>query len=201
MLLDRSFRFVFRNFSTLFLVVAAVTVTAHLVYGLLYRKVLEVTEIHPFIEELGPGRYVKEVGAKDLEASRTAALVLAGIQLLLVPLLVGATRRVLAVDARGEVPTALDALRHPRGGPRLSFAPTTGRVGTWIGGALVAAAVWFLTERAGLVLAEPVPDGLNFVVLPVVRGAALALGAPFLLGAVAVAGVRERDRADLRISA
>ena len=201
MLLDRAFRFVFRNFSTLFLLVAAVTVTTHLIYGFVYREVLEVTELHPFIEGLSPGRYVKGVGAKELEGARTAGLVLALIQVALLPLLIGATRRIFERDGAGAVPTVVDALTHVTVGPRLAL----GRPGRWgvtaLLGLLVGAAVWWLSQKAGLVLAEAVPNDLNFIAFGLVRGIALALGAPFFLAGIVVPAATERQPEGVRSSA
>ena len=185
MLTDRALRTTFRNYSTLFLLVALLTVTAKIVYGFVYRDVLE---LHDFVRELKASRTVNGVTRQDLEAAERSALFITVVQVLLAPLLVGAARRIIARDEAGEVPTVPDGLAHPRRGGGLSFRWGTQELIAVILGLVLAAAVSFLALRVGLLIAEPLPDRWNFVTLGLVRGLAPALGAPFLLGTVAIAG-------------
>lgn len=190
MLLDRSLRTTFRNFSTLFLLVALVTVTAHLVYWIIFRDVLEVTELHPYIRELKPGRQVNDVSAADLRVSESARWIVLGVELLLLPLLVAGARRIMTRDQQGEVPTVPDALTHLRDRrARLNFRWGGREIGTGLAGLALAVATWYLAERTGLGAAEPLPDRFNFLTLELARGVALALGAPFFLGAVVTAAL------------
>ena len=190
MLLDRSLRTTFRNYSTLFLLVALVSVTAHLVYGVIFRDVLEVTELHPDVAALKAGRQVNNVGAKDLATSETARWIVLAVEVALLPVLIGAARRVVHKDEAGGVPTVPDALAHLRDkDARLSFRWGGAQMATVVIGLGLAAATWYLAERAGLLVAEPLPDRFNFIALELARGVALALGAPFLLGAVVTAGL------------
>jgi hypothetical protein len=93
-------------------------------------------------------------------------------------------------DDTGSVPTVPDALRHLRDREaRLSFRWGGSQWVTVLVGAVLAVATWYLAERVGLLAAEPLPDRFNFLALELVRGAALALAAPFLLGAVVTAGL------------
>src|SRR5688572_2762720 len=114
MLVDQGLRNTFRNFSTLFLLALSVTLTCHLVYAFIFRDVLEIDELHRFVRGLTAGRTVNGVGRKDLIDAIFWAKLVPLVELLLLPLLIGAARRVLTREARGEVPTAFDALRHPR---------------------------------------------------------------------------------------
>ena len=188
MLLDRALRAAFRNFWTLFLLVAVVTVTVHLVYGFFYRDVLELRELHLYIRFLSPSRQVRGVGAPDLEAAESAMWWVVAVELALLPVLVLATRRVLVQDEDGAVPTVPDALRHlrDRRGP-LGFRLDLERLGTLLIGAALGFGVWYLAQQIGLLVVEPLPDRLNFAALGLVRGCALALGAPFLLAALVLA--------------
>lgn len=189
MLLERALRSTFRNFWTLFLLVSLVTVTAHLVYGFIFKDVLEVSELHVFIRYLSAGRQVNDVSAQDLATAETARWALVGIEVALFPLLLGATRRVLIRDEEGEVPTVPDALAHPRDlrGP-LGFRWGLAQLATALAGAVAALATWYFVDRAGLLLAEPLPDRFNFVSMELARGVALAAGAPFLLVGLVTAG-------------
>ena len=202
MLLDRALRTTFRNFSTLFLLAALVTVTAHLVYGIVFRDVLEVTELHPFIRGLQAGRQVNDVSADDLAASETARWVVLGVEVALLPLLIGGARRIVAREAEGGVPTVPDALTHLRDREaRLSFKWGRAEIVTALAGLVLGAGVWYLAQRAGLLAAEPLPDHFNFLALELVRGVAHALGAPFLLGSVVVAALHADRGRVLRSSA
>ncbi len=69
--------------------------------------------------------------------------------------------------------------------PRLS---RTG-VGALLGGAGLAVAAWWLAERAGLLVIEPLADDLKFITYAAVRAGALGLAAPLALG-VAVETLR-----------
>ncbi|MDQ4095443.1 MAG: hypothetical protein M3174_04455 [Actinomycetota bacterium] len=195
MLLDRALRTTFRNFSTLFLLVAIVSVTAHLLYGIVFRDVLAVTELHPYIAELKFGRQVNDVAARDLRSAEMGRWVLFGVQALFLPLLVPAARRILVRDEHDEVPTVPDAILHPREPRgRLGFAWRGGELLTVVVGLLLAATVWYLTQRIGLLAAEPLPDRLNFLAFELVRGVAVALAAPFLLGSLVTAALSAGER-------
>ena len=196
MLLDRALRAAFRNFWTLFLLVALVSVTTHLVYGFVYKDVLELRELHLYIRFLTPSRQVQGVGAPDLEAAENALLWVVLVEVALTPLLVLAARRVLVQDEHGAVPTVPDALTHLRDG-RGSLGPRVGagEIGTLLAGLGAAIAVGYLAQEIGLLLAEPLPDRLNFAAFGVVRGTALALGGPFFLASAVVA---LRARKELR---
>ena len=189
MLLDRALRAAFRNFWTLFLLVALVTVTAHLVYGFIFKDVLEARELHVYIRNLSAGRQVNDVSPKDLETAETARWALVGIEVFFFPLLVGSTRRILVRDEEDAVPTVPDALVHPRDRrARLGLRWGGAQLATALAGAVVAVATWYLVERAGLLIAEPLPDRFNFVSMELARGIALAAGAPFLLVGLVTAG-------------
>lgn len=201
MLLERALRAAFRNFWTLFLLVALVTVTANLVYGLLYKDVLELRELHLYIRFLSPSRQVRGVGAPDLAAAEGAFWWVVAIEAALVPLLVLAARRVLVHDEHGGVPTVPDAVTHlrDRRGP-LRVRMGLDGLATLLAGTLIALAIWYLAQRIGFLIAEPLPDRFNFAAFALVRGGALALAGPFFLAA-AVAALRAPEPAALRNSA
>ena len=188
MLPDRALKATFRNFSTLFLLAALVTLTAHLVHGFIFRDVLEVDELHRFVKGLTPGRTVNGVGRSDLNAAVTWSRAVVAVEILLLPLLIGAARRAMDRDERGEVPTVIDALRHPRSGARLSFRFNGGELGTVLFGAVLGAATWLLAVQLGLLIGEPLPDRWNFLSFSLAYGVAEALGLTFFLGALITAG-------------
>jgi hypothetical protein len=186
-LLDRAFLRALRNFSTLFLTVAVVTVTLHLVYSLVFKDVLAVSELHPEIERLRPSVKLQHVGPRELSFARNAYWVLIAIEIALLPLLIGAAHRIMKVESDGGVPTVVDAYRHAE--IRLAFSRLDR--GGWLT-VLVAAGIallmGYLFERAGLLLTEIVPDDWLFLAAGLVRGLSRAVAVPFFLAAVVVAG-------------
>jgi hypothetical protein len=192
MLADRALHLAIRNFSTLVLVAAMVTVPLHLTYSIIFRDVIAVGEIHEQIETVGPGRKVRNVGAGELRDSRTAYIVLIGLELIALPFLIRATRRVIEDDEEGLVPSAWKAWSRAWSG---SWLPRGGRdVWTAIAiGVALGAIVGFLTERALLLLVRTLEPDVRFIADGAVRGLAHAIGAPFGMVPLAL-GTRARDR-------
>jgi hypothetical protein len=185
--LDRSLRATFRNFLTVFFVVAIVSVPLHVGHGFVYRKVMNVRELHPDIEDFPERRKVRRVSAKNLDESRNAFLFVTVLEVVLLPLAVGATRRVLDVDGRGGVPGVLDAWAHSiRAWHRP--VPDPGNSLAVVVGAVLGLIVGYLLERIGLLLAEPVPGSVAFAPIGLVQGMARAAGAVFLLVPLAQLG-------------
>ncbi len=195
MLLDRAFSTTLKSYSTLFLVVAFVTVPLQLAYSFYFRDILALIEIHPAIEQLPPAQPVGAVTAKGLERARVAYLALCGVELLFLPLLWRATRRVVALEEAGRLPSVVEAWRLRRI-PRTAQEPPRGsRLVMVVGALLFSVAVWFLAERIGMLVVEVVPDRLLFLGLALVRGVSLALAAPFgLVAAVLVSRRRTPKR-------
>jgi hypothetical protein len=179
MSLDSTLRFVFRNFATLFLLVALFTIPLHVGRAFAYRRVVGLRELHPAIAELPPDRFVRGVGAADLEAAQSALLAVVAIELALIPLMAGAVRRIAQNDAAGRVPTIADALGHTLGAWRHP-APNATRT-TFLAGVALAFAVGALVHRTGLLLAEPVPEAVAFSPIGLTEGLAAAAAAPFFL--------------------
>ena len=202
MLTDRALRATFRNFSTLFLLSAFVTVTAHLVYGFIFRDVLEVDELHRFVKGLTPGRTVNGVGRSDLDSAVQWSKAVIAVEILLLPLLIGAARRIVDRDEKGEVPTVIDSLRHPRSGTKLSFKFNGRELGTLLAGVILGVVTWLLASQLGLLIAEPLPDPWNFLSFSLAYGVSEALGLAFFLGALVTAGLSaSRRRSGVRASA
>ena len=185
-MLERAFSAAFRNFSTLFLMVALFTVPLHVGYTFVFRDVIEVAELHSSIEEFPDYRQVKSVGPDQLRTARLAYLGLSALELaLLLPLLARATGRVLEVADRGGVPTIPGALRSVVGRGRGTAMGLMGILPSVAVAALLALAIGWLFERAGLQLVEAVPDDAAWTLVGVIQGTARALAAPFLLVAIA----------------
>ena len=194
MLADHALRNTFRNFSTLFLLASLVTISCHLIYGFIFRDVLEIEELHRFVRGLTAGRTVNGVGRRDLEVAEQWANVVPLIELLLLPVLIGATRRILARDTRGEVPTVADALRHPTSGPRLSLGLNGPEAVAVVAGIVLGAAAWFLTKQAALQIAEPLADQGNFAFFALAHGISEALGLALFLGVFATTALEAGAR-------
>ena len=176
---DWTLRFVFRNFATLFLLVALFTVPLHVGRAFAYRRVVGLRELHPAIAELPPDQLVRGVGAADLESAQSALLAVIAIELALIPLLAGAVRRVAQKDAAGRLATVADALRNSLGAWRYP-APNT-RQTILAAGVAVAFAVGTLIQRTGTLLAEPVGETVAFAPIGLTEALAAAVAAPFFL--------------------
>jgi hypothetical protein len=178
MLADRALQVALRNLSTLILVVAVVTVPLHLVYSFVFRDVIAVSEIHDQIEQVGPGRKVRNVGAHELRDSRTAYLALSAIELATLPLLIRVTRRVIDDEESGVVPGAWSAWGGAFRGP---WIPEGGRE-RWVSfavGVAIAVIVAFLIERTVLLVVQMLDPDIRFVFEGLARAIAIAFGAPF----------------------
>jgi hypothetical protein len=108
-MIERAFARTFRNFSTIFILVAVVVLPIHLIYSYTFRNVIATSDFHEAIEQMPNYQQVRSVGPPQLDHARLVFWILTAAELALVPLAVRATRRVFIVDDRGEVPTAPDA--------------------------------------------------------------------------------------------
>jgi hypothetical protein len=186
-MLDHAFRLTLKNFTTYFLLVACVTVPLHVTYAFTFQKVIAVSEIHDEIEKFPSERQVKSVGKAELSDSRSALLFVTFLEILMLPVLARASRRVLADDSEGRMVTVSRAWTHLRG--------TGGSlVGAWrhhalallvaLGTALLLGA---LAEWVGVLLAEPLSDQRAWAGVGLAQASARALAAPFFIVAWAVA--------------
>ncbi len=155
----------------------------HLVYGLLFREALAADELKDYILELPAGIRVEGVTKADVKAADRAYWIVIVIQAAGLVALLAPARRVLEVDESGGVPTVPDALRHATRGTSLDPRLSRTGVGALLGGAGLAVAAWWLAERAGLLVIEPLADDLKFITYAAVRAGALGLAAPLALGA------------------
>jgi hypothetical protein len=184
MLLDHALRMTFRNFSTLFLLAALVAAPLHLAHAVAFRSVIALRELHPDIEDFGEHKLVRGVGRSRLEETRRSDLLLSAVELALLPLLLGAARRTLEADARGEVPTALGALRRLPGSLR-GWAAARRALPEVVAVAAIGLVVGWLVREIGLVLAEPVPMASAFLAVGLVESVAHATGGALVAGGVA----------------
>ena len=196
-MLDRAARSTVRNFSTLFLVCMVVMLPLEMGYAVLYRDVIEVHELVPFIEELPERQRVRGVGTADLDSAKRARLILTALELALVPVLLSATRRVLDRERDGALPTATDAYRNGLTPLRIGPIPVLGHAGA-IGVAVVfSLLVGFAAYQVGRIGSEVFPQRLLFGILGGVESIARSLALPWALVAWIEAGAR-RAGAGLR---
>jgi hypothetical protein len=180
MLVDRALKTTLRNFSTFWLIAAAVTIPLNLAWASLYADVIATREIHADIETLPAGDEVRGVDGDAIDRARYAQLIVLALEIALIPLLLRATRRAIERDASGHVPTALGAWRNLA---RTSGGQEAGpfRLSVALPMAVFAVTVWALAALIGGLLAAPVGDSLAWLVVALTRGGALALALPFLL--------------------
>jgi hypothetical protein len=179
MLVDRALRTTLRNFSTFWLIAAAITIPLNVAWGFLYQDVIATREIHADIETLPPGDAVGGVDGRAIDRAERSQLIVLAIELALIPLLVRATRRAIERDASGHVPTALGAWRGVTRGSVRGSRPWRLAVALPMAG--FALIVWALTALIGGLLAAPVGGSMAWLVVGLTRGAALAVALPFLL--------------------
>lgn len=192
-MLDRTLRLALRNYVTLFLFVACVTVSIHVVYLFVFRDVVGVSDLHGAIEAFPPSRQVRGVGHGDLDAWRVGGVLVTAIEIALLPFLAKGAARVVEQDEAGDVPTVGAALRATmKRGYR--WFPSPREAGPLLVCSAVALATWWLLRATGLLLVEPVGAGSAWAAVALVEGAARAAGAPFVL--VSVVLRKSRPKAD-----
>lgn len=180
-MLDRGLRATFRNFATLFFVIAIVLVPLNLVVTYVYRDAVRVREIETQIREL-EDEEILGVDADRLDEADRARTVVLLAELLLLTVFLGATRKVLEDDAAGLVPKASSALARGLVRPRLG--PLVKAPGVTLSGLALAGLVWLLASRTGDIASEALYDEAAWAGVGLVRGLAFALSLPFLLGPV-----------------
>ena len=191
MLVDRAFRFAFRNYSTLWLIVASVVFPLHLAHGYVFRDVIAVSQLHPAIELFPERRQVARVSAADLAEARRWHAALTAMEIVLIPALAGAATRVLEEDLRGGVPGALRAWG---GATRLNLRGLVGRPGPLLVALAISFAAGWLAETTGGLLVEPLPPGLLWVGAALTAATARSLAAPLLLATMATCEVEGDPR-------
>ena len=177
MSLDDVLRSTFRNYATLFFIVAALTVPVHVVHSFVYRDVIAVRKIHDAVEDLEPKQQVRRVSADDLADYRTSMWLITAIEVALIPLFAGAARTAIAGDRAsvfGAWRGAVSGWKRPL--PR----PARPAVAMVLGGAL-AVAIGLLLRTIGYLLSEPVGEAVSFGPIGLTEGIARAAGAPFLV--------------------
>jgi hypothetical protein len=182
MLTDAALRATFRNFSTLFLLVATATVPLHLAHSFVFRDVIAVSELHRDIDVFPERRQVRGVDRAALDNARLALLGLTLIEIAAIPLFVRAARAVVTGDE--DVPTVIGAWRSTLGRRAASKSPATIAPGIVVC-VVFALSVTVLARLVGAVLVEPLPDAQSFVGVGLVDACARALGGAFLSGTVA----------------
>lgn len=191
---DQALRTALRNFSTFFLIVALVTVTLNLLWGVVYQDVIATRDIHGDIQNLPKGEGVRGVGKGAIERARYGGWIVLALEAALLPLMLRATRRAAEADEAGHIPTALGSWGAVIG--RRSRDSGDRRISVALAMAAFAVVVWLLASLIGNLIAAVVSDGVAWVVIAGVRGVALALALPFALVGVIESKIRHRPSID-----
>jgi hypothetical protein len=186
-MLDHAFRLTLKNFTTFFLLVACVTVPLHVGYAFVFQKVIAVSEIHDEIERFPSERQVRSVGTAELDDARRALLAVTALELLLLPLLARACRRVLVDDSGGLMVTVRGAWSRLREADGSLAGAWRDHAFALLIALATALALGLLAERVGILLTEPLSDSRAWAGVGLAQAAARALGAPFFLVTWAVA--------------
>lgn len=191
-MVDQAFRAALRNFSTLFLLVAVVTVPLHLAYSVMFANVIETRELHDVIETFPEARQVRGVGKAQLDRARIAFGVVTILELISIPFLARGTRRVLEIDRAGGLPTVREGLEAMRGGG--AWHGGAHRAGPVIVAVIAALVLGLLIERIGLLLLEFVSDPRSFPFFGLMQAISRAAAAPFVLVTlILTSGARGRE--------
>ena len=187
-MIERAFARTFRNYSTLFLLVAVVVFPLHLVYGFVFRNVIATSDFHEAIQAGPRYRQVRSVGPPQIDHARLVFWVVAAAEAALLPFAIKAATRVFDEDDRGEIPTVPDAWSHAldRASPRPSSD-----LPTLVAGTIAALAVGVLVHAIGARLTELVSEDWRWTTVGVSRAVTLAAAAPFFLGAFAPTRAKE----------
>ena len=180
MLVDRALKTALRNFSTFWLIVAAVSIPLNLAWAVGFQDVVATRAIHADIESLPTGDTVRGVDEEAIDRARYGELIVLALQIAIIPVLLRATRRAIERDAEGHVPTALGAF----GGVfRSSRArrPTRFSASVALAMAAFALIVGIFATLIGDLLVEAAGGSVAWLVLALSRGTVLALALPFLL--------------------
>ena len=183
-MLESGLQSTFRNFSTLFLIVAVVVFPLHLAYGLTFRDEIAVSELHSEIAELPSNRRVRGVGAAEIDRARLAGYAVWLVEIALIPLFVQAARRALEATERGDVATVAEAWRGAFGREPRRWLP--GGAAAVVGGAGMALLVLLMIEVSGHLLTDMLPDGPRFAGVVMVDTLARASALPFVLTPLAL---------------
>jgi hypothetical protein len=192
-MLESALQATFRNFSTLFLIVAVVVFPLHLAYGITFRDEIAVRELHPEIAELPSDRRVRGVGPAEIDRARMAGYAVWLVEIALIPLFVKAARRALDATERGDVATVADAWRGAFGRAPRQWLP--GGPAAVAVGAGIAVLVLLMVEVSGLLLTDMLPDGSRFAGVVVVDTLARSAALPFVLAPLAVGRAPKAARA------
>jgi hypothetical protein len=130
---------------------------------------------------------VRSVGTAELRDARLGLWVVTGLEILLLPVLARASRRVLVDDSAGRHVTVKGAWRGLRGTGGSLAGAWRDHAFTLLAALATALVLGFLAERVGILLAEPLGDGRAWAGVGLAQAAARALAAPFLLVPWAVA--------------
>ena len=180
-MLGRALDIAFRNLATLFCVCAVIFVPLHLAHALVFRNVLAVSEVRADIEAFPEGRKVKNVGPAELRDERATGMALVIVEAGLLVIVVGAARRVIDVEAEGEVATVPDAL----GNAVSSLRGATPDPLVVLGGVVVGVVAGWLTLAIGYRLTEVIGSDAAYLGIGLSRGVAAYLAGALIAGTAA----------------
>lgn len=187
---ERAFARTFRNFSTIFVVVALVVLPVHLIYAFTFRNVIATSGFHDAIDAMPNYQQVRSVGPPQLDHARLVFWIVTATEIALVPFAVRATRRVFVVDDEGGVPTAPDAWGRAlhKQGARSSEPGWGVPVAVGVGAAAVAG---LLIAGIGSALTGFLSEDWRWTGVGLTQALARAGAAPLALGPLALIRAKE----------
>lgn len=182
-MLDRALRLVFRDLTTFFLIVFAAFLPLELAFSFAFQDVAGVRDLHETIRSLPAEDSIRGVGPDRLETSDRARQALIAMQVIVAVLLVIPIRRVMRMQAAGEVPSVWGAYlrRHPADRSPRTGANRGERLLACLGGAAFALAIGLIGAYLGNLVITLLPRELLWGVGALIVTAVKAAALPFLL--------------------
>lgn len=195
-MLGRALDIAFKNLATLFCVCAVIFLPLNLAHALAFRNVLAVSELRADIAAFPEGRKVRNVGTAELRNERASGVALMIVEAGLLVIVFGAARRVIDVEAEGDVATVPDALGNAFTGLRAAIPDPQ----VVLGGVAVGVVAGWLTLSIGYRITEVIGSDAAYLGIGLSRGVAASLAGAVIAGTAAAShrpAKRPPDKIDL----
>ena len=180
-MLDRALAKMFADLSTLILVACVVTVPIHIAHAFVFRAELSVREMGPEMAALDEADRIRGVNRGEIEVERSWLAIVIVLELLTIPIVARAAKRVYYVSEEGGVPTVMDAYSNLRSSTGMG-RPPIGPVAIIM--VLRGLTAWLLLT-IGTRIADMAAADVAWVGIGSARALAMAVGLAMIAGSMA----------------